>query len=522
MIKIDGKIYRNLEEQVQANKNDIQRIIEGEELLGRFGIKVVGKADTTAGIPNPATYPGTYGDAYLIGTETPYDYYVYTRPFEGEDEPQWFNLGPFPAVGPQGPQGPQGATGATGQRGSQWTSGNTDPTTVNDYEIGDVYFNTSTGYIWHLHLINGVPKWISEANIIGPQGPQGPQGAKGNTGETGPQGPQGPIGQTGRTVVILGEVTSIDHLPNPDTTRRDGAYLKKVDGLNHLFIITEDELGRLYWFDSGAFGGGTIVKTNDVIQQEWDTATKLDTGPQMTYNLREGLTVYQQTNSYAGYNPYKYARMRSSDGSFYATDDPAHSAAFNGSSMTFFSGGSTQYTHGGIKTRSGSTGSYSTIKIPIGTDGKMATEEYVKAFAKSNLNSSAEWIPADGDTTLKLDGYPGYIIMYRANSDNEKIVFKYKDTSSEIINVISKMMIVFIPKNYYRSGALGYIKRVWVINIDEGALGIPSVSANTYDAYVLFDQIQDYNKAFEFTTTGPTAVDRFIMNINSELYPKSL
>lgn len=67
-----------------------------------LGIKVIGAIDA---LPIPAgNYE--YGDAYMVGTETPYDMYIYTRP-DGKvhTEGYWFPIGKFPAPGPQGPKG---------------------------------------------------------------------------------------------------------------------------------------------------------------------------------------------------------------------------------------------------------------------------------------------------------------------------------------------------------------------------------------------------------------------------------
>lgn len=67
-----------------------------------LGIKVIGAIDS---LPIPeGDYE--YGDAYMVGTETPYDMYIYTRP-DGEvhTEGYWFPIGKFPAPGPQGPKG---------------------------------------------------------------------------------------------------------------------------------------------------------------------------------------------------------------------------------------------------------------------------------------------------------------------------------------------------------------------------------------------------------------------------------
>ena len=68
-----------------------------------LGIKVIGLVPTAEDIPE-GTYE--YGDAYEVGTEPPYDLYIYTRP-DGKvhTEGYWFPVGKFPMPGPQGPKG---------------------------------------------------------------------------------------------------------------------------------------------------------------------------------------------------------------------------------------------------------------------------------------------------------------------------------------------------------------------------------------------------------------------------------
>lgn len=66
-----------------------------------LGIKVVGHVDA---LPIPdGTYE--YGDAYTVGTAAPYDMWIYTRADKFHSEAYWFNIGKFPAPGPQGPKG---------------------------------------------------------------------------------------------------------------------------------------------------------------------------------------------------------------------------------------------------------------------------------------------------------------------------------------------------------------------------------------------------------------------------------
>lgn len=123
MLVYKNKEFRNLQEQVAKNMRDIQNIMQGTTVLAEFGIKVIGQVDTAMELPDPATYEGEYGDAYIVGTEEPYEYYIFTRAFEGQDEPSWFDLGIFPVPGPQGEQGPEGPQGPQGQTGNPGQDG---------------------------------------------------------------------------------------------------------------------------------------------------------------------------------------------------------------------------------------------------------------------------------------------------------------------------------------------------------------------------------------------------------------
>ena len=80
-----------------------------------LGIKVVGLVPTAEDIP-AGEYE--YGDAYEVGTEPPYDMYIYTRP-DGKvhTEGYWFPVGKFPMPGPQGPKGDGWGTAKLFQEG---------------------------------------------------------------------------------------------------------------------------------------------------------------------------------------------------------------------------------------------------------------------------------------------------------------------------------------------------------------------------------------------------------------------
>lgn len=110
------------------------------------GFIVQGYYGSAEALQAAVTQPAA-GDAYGVGTGTPYDIYVWDAV-----SASWINNGPL--QGPEGPQGPKGDTGEAGPQG---------------------------------------PK--GETGATGPQGPQG------ETGATGPQGPQGETGAAGYTPV---------------------------------------------------------------------------------------------------------------------------------------------------------------------------------------------------------------------------------------------------------------------------------------------------------------------------------
>ena len=105
MLKFGNREFRNLQEQVLKNMCDIQDIEQGATVLAAFGIKVVGQVNQVSDLPAPATYTGNLGDAFLVGTQAPYDYYIYAKAYDGQEQPAFYNLGQFPQPGPKGDKG---------------------------------------------------------------------------------------------------------------------------------------------------------------------------------------------------------------------------------------------------------------------------------------------------------------------------------------------------------------------------------------------------------------------------------
>ena len=105
MLKFGNREFRNLQEQVLKNMCDIQDIEQGATVLAAFGIKVVGQVNQVSDLPAPTTYKGNLGDAFLVGTEAPYLYYIYAKAYDGQEQPAFYNLGQFPQPGPKGDKG---------------------------------------------------------------------------------------------------------------------------------------------------------------------------------------------------------------------------------------------------------------------------------------------------------------------------------------------------------------------------------------------------------------------------------
>ena len=211
----------------------IHDIKQAAIVLDEFGIKVLGQLDSADDLPESAE---EFGDAYAVGTEPPYNIYIWTRVEDTEDptEGEWFNIGLFPVPGPQGPAGEDGATGPQGEKGDKGDRG---------------------------------PQGL--------QGPTGPQGLQGPQGEQGIQGPQGPKGEQGGLIEVVGIVASSDLLPSPATLDKlDAAYLVGTGPYN-LYIQVGSTPSTAVWFNAGVFNSGTVVTVAGTPVSIFDADTKV-------------------------------------------------------------------------------------------------------------------------------------------------------------------------------------------------------------------------------------------------------
>lgn len=338
MIKIGDKEFRNLEEQVQKNKEDIAKHYAIDRALSNLGIKIVGQVTNEYDLPDPLTYTGEYGDAYAVGNKEEVDagravymYYVWTRPDLNAGYPNsyWLNVGSISIVGPQGPQGVPGEKGDTGES-TKWYIGYQNPTYNSKYNEGDLYLNATTGniFVWY-------GTWTSpQGNIKGPQGIQGPKGDKGDKGDTGEQGPKGIQGDVGGFINIWGILSSADQLPLPTALNNlTVAYLVEHTGgtdqaNDHydLYIQVGETPATATWNNVGPFNAATLITVNGVGLNVWDADTKLD----KYTNVTEYNQVYvKAANGGEGtINITKQALadavvQRQSDGNIYVPETPA-------------------------------------------------------------------------------------------------------------------------------------------------------------------------------------------------------
>ena len=231
-------------------------------------------------MPDPATYDGEYGDGYVVGETEPYDYYIFTRAFEGQDQPSWFNLGQFPVPGPTGPQGPQGETGAAPviiMQTPQVSTLNPGQAATASVTVGGT--TASPSYQFNF----GIPQ--------GAQGVQGPAGAQGPQGPQGPKGDKGDKGEQGGLIEIVGIVASADDLPTPASLQKlDAAYLVGASPDYELYVQVGTTPSTALWTNLGKINEGTVVTVNGVPQTVWEAEGKF-------LPVTEGLlvdTVYGQ------------------------------------------------------------------------------------------------------------------------------------------------------------------------------------------------------------------------------------
>lgn len=266
-----GVTVYNLENQVLKNKVDIQNLQTSEKVLATFGIKVIGTAANSSAIPTVAVYKASnpdweYGDAYAVGTASPYEFYILTRADETHTEDYWFNLGQI--KGPKGDPGTDGANGADGKDGVSPTVAVGTVTTGNPgTPVSVTNAGTSTNVVLNFRI---------------PKGATGDKGAKGDKGDT------------GFAVNIESELNNVNELPTASASYVNIGYvIKDTDGDSNLYVcMTNASTGAWYWNNVGKIAfSADYVSQNEYNQDKLTDipVTLYDGGTQnTTINLKNG------------------------------------------------------------------------------------------------------------------------------------------------------------------------------------------------------------------------------------------
>lgn len=291
MLQFGNKEFRNLEEQVEKNAQDIQDFKDGNQTIAEFGITVVGILASADELPAQGE---NFGDAYLIGVQTPYDMRVWTRDV-ANNTAKWVDLGAFPLQGPKGDKG---------DIGSEIFVGEGEPLNnpTDDFQF---YLNTLTGY-WYIPVPTATGwEWSKRFTLKGEKGDRGLQGKQGAQGLTGPQGKVGPIGpagpigpkgDVGPAFNVQGTLASSSNLPTPTAAMQDKGYaylIPDTEGTKHIWVIQGPEGGPFQWVDVGAAGVGIQgPKGTDGVGLNTLTDTDLTYGDvTVTYDITDGIGI---------------------------------------------------------------------------------------------------------------------------------------------------------------------------------------------------------------------------------------
>ena len=303
MLIYNGLEFRNLEEQVGKNTQDIQDFKDGNQTIAEFGITVLGVVETASQIPAQGQ---NYGDAYLVGYSAPYDMRVWTRDV-ANNTAKWVDLGQFPLAGPKGDKGPIGSI-ITDGKGVPVSI----PSSVNDY-----YIDTDTGYWYTVRKTSsGALVWEASFSLKGEkgdrgerglQGLKGEKGDKGDTGPIGPTGAKGDKGDTGSSFTIVAKVASTDNLPNPSTVKSYQAYLvgNDTDGWDTYVVVggVWTNLGKVQGVEGPMGPAGVGINNLSDLDLTFGNVT-------VTYDTSNGLTINSTARfTYPGTNHDATAKL---------------------------------------------------------------------------------------------------------------------------------------------------------------------------------------------------------------------
>ena len=398
-IRIDDKLYFNLEEQVQY----LTKYHELNKGLVEWGIQVVGQVEKPEDLPIP--YNGAYGDAIAVGTKAPFFFYIWTRATIEGDPAYWFPYGEISIVGPPGPKGETGNKGDPGESSKWYISASINA--GNTFKDGDMLListnTTDNGNVYRYSESNR--GWIYGGNISGPQGIPGQEGKQGPRGPQGPQGEKGETGDVGGFINIVGIINNVDQLPTPESVGNTTvAYLVGASEPYDLYIQVGTSPETAVWNNVGAFNAATLVMVNGVGQNVWNADTKLDkTGGTLTGRLitKDGVTFTSNVGSGVKTDEY---------GNFYPADNSSASwNVFQGNDSSSINLLAVDFKTGKVKANSSEVLTYANAER-IGANVKGA-KQVNNLFAERPTSAN---LPVVGDGSLKkflatskmIEGHP--------------------------------------------------------------------------------------------------------------------
>ena len=268
MLEYNRKEFRNLEDQVGY----LTAAFNSGKLIDELGIKVLGVFPALDIAKDAVRPPYEYGDAFAIGTEAPYNLYIYTRDIE-----DFFDFGKFNQRGPVGPVGPAADI--------QINAEATNTTGTPEVEVSKTGTNEAPVFNFKFKNLKG------ERGQTGMQGLRGFTGPIGPVGPIGPKGNTGPKGDVGPAFKLLGDLTSTSQLPSPtaELQAQGAAYtIPNAQGVKHIWVI--QGIDNLLWTDIGKSGvQGQKGDPGDGINS---LKTVKDIGaPSVTYNTTNGITI---------------------------------------------------------------------------------------------------------------------------------------------------------------------------------------------------------------------------------------
>ena len=237
MITRDGKIFRNLQEQVEYLTGKLDNLQVGN---ASYGIIAEGPFDNFPEEMEEGKY-------YIVKSGDYYHLYDWNKNDLGQIQGEKGDPGEPGPIGPEGPIGPQGPQGIQGEQGAQGIQGIQGP--------------------------EGLQGPQGPQGIQGEQGEPGPAGPKGDQGDVGPQGPQGPQGEAG------------PQGPKGDPGKTISVYFSDTKYAEPDYILQSimDPDGIKWNLPSGGSGGGVEYSSgNGIVVNNTDHTISADTNVMAT------------------------------------------------------------------------------------------------------------------------------------------------------------------------------------------------------------------------------------------------